>query len=144
MPIAEDPDARSAEEPENDPFEGLVLDEDFVRAAPVKEQSGRARMLAARWQREAPAVTPPHGHPAPPAPEAGRMRRLRGRVGQRWQTVLIVLCVIGMAALGLRLGDSGKPAPAPSPAPTQVVTTPSSPADGTASPSPSPSAPKLI
>ncbi|MFJ8040708.1 hypothetical protein ACIRBX_09425 [Kitasatospora sp. NPDC096147] len=51
MPIAEDPDQR----PSDDPFEGLVLDEEFVRSAGAKEQAGRTRMLAARWK-----DNPPH------------------------------------------------------------------------------------
>ncbi|MGW6916729.1 SCO2583/SCO2584 N-terminal domain-containing protein [Kitasatospora sp. NPDC054939] len=57
MPTAEDPHPRPAEGPEpdgKDPFEGLVLDEDFVRGAEVREQSGRTRMLAARWKHTPP------------------------------------------------------------------------------------------
>ncbi|OIK26534.1 hypothetical protein [Streptomyces malaysiense] len=41
-----------------DAFEGLVLDEDFVRAAEASEPSARARMLAARWRAEAPQPQP--------------------------------------------------------------------------------------
>ncbi|MER7580034.1 hypothetical protein [Kitasatospora sp. NPDC097691] len=59
MPIAEDPEPRSARGDEpggsdpsgtgaRDPFADLVLDEEFVRSAAVTEQSGRTRMLAAR------------------------------------------------------------------------------------------------
>lgn len=59
MPIAEDPEPRPSEEPKDgtdgkDPFADLVLDEEFVRAAAVKEQTGRTRMLAARWQHTPP------------------------------------------------------------------------------------------
>jgi hypothetical protein len=36
----------------------VVLDEDFVRGATVREPSGRARMLAARWRREPPEPEP--------------------------------------------------------------------------------------
>ncbi|MFD0348017.1 hypothetical protein ACFQ0M_22310 [Kitasatospora aburaviensis] len=61
MPIAEDPEPRPAEgrDPDGadpsgtggkDPFADLVLDEEFVRGATVKEQAGRTRMLAARWK----------------------------------------------------------------------------------------------
>ncbi|WP_256641555.1 SGM_3592 family protein [Streptomyces murinus] len=45
-------------EPTGDAFEGLVLDEDFVRAADTSEPSARARMLAARWRTEAPEPQP--------------------------------------------------------------------------------------
>ncbi|MER5640816.1 hypothetical protein ABT095_28180 [Kitasatospora sp. NPDC002227] len=135
MPIADDPDAR----PEPDPFDGLVLDEDFVRAATVKEQSGRARMLAAKWKREPPEPVPPHGHPAPQPP--GPSRRLGDRLGRHWKTVLIVLAVCAMAVLGLQLGGTAKPAPTP--APSTVVTTPSAPADGPATPTAT-AVPKLI
>ncbi|RRQ87205.1 SGM_3592 family protein [Streptomyces griseofuscus] len=45
-------------EPAEDAFEGLVLDEDFVRAADTSEPSARARMLAARWRTKAPEPQP--------------------------------------------------------------------------------------
>ncbi|MCG6497252.1 hypothetical protein [Kitasatospora sp. A2-31] len=65
MPIAEDPEPRPTEgrDPDGadpsgtggkDPFADLVLDEEFVRGATVKEQAGRTRMLAARWKHTAP------------------------------------------------------------------------------------------
>jgi hypothetical protein len=57
VPIAEDPDPRHSEELEPtaaDPFEGLVLDEKFVRGAEVKEPAARTRMLSARWRVEPP------------------------------------------------------------------------------------------
>lgn len=41
-----------------DDFDGLVLDEAFVRAAGTAEPSARARMLAARWRRENPEPQP--------------------------------------------------------------------------------------
>lgn len=44
MPRAEDPAC-------DDPFSGLVLDEEFVRQATVREPSGRRRIRAARWRR---------------------------------------------------------------------------------------------
>lgn len=37
-----------------DPFEGLVLDEDFVKGAEKSEGSARARMLAAKWRENPP------------------------------------------------------------------------------------------
>lgn len=65
MPTAEDPQPRPAEGREpggsdpsgaggKDPFADLVLDEEFVKGAAVTEQSGRTRMLAARWKHTPP------------------------------------------------------------------------------------------
>ncbi|MFD0275963.1 hypothetical protein ACFVHB_18930 [Kitasatospora sp. NPDC127111] len=65
MPIAEDPEPRPSEgrDPDGadpsgagskDPFADLVLDEEFVKGATVKEQAGRTRMLAARWKHTPP------------------------------------------------------------------------------------------
>ncbi|WP_395576129.1 hypothetical protein [Streptomyces sp. BK79] len=39
-------------------WEGIVLDEDFVRDAGTAEPSARARMLAARWRCEKPEPQP--------------------------------------------------------------------------------------
>jgi anti-sigma factor RsiW len=53
-------DARAAEGHASeaaDPFEGLVLDEDFIRGATHTEGSARARMLAEKWRREPPRNT---------------------------------------------------------------------------------------
>jgi hypothetical protein len=47
----------SEREKEDDPFEGLVLDDDFVRGAEKAEGSARARMLAARWRENPPEQT---------------------------------------------------------------------------------------
>ncbi|MDI2127407.1 hypothetical protein [Yinghuangia seranimata] len=41
----------------DDPFEGLVLDEDFIKGAGKSEGSARARMLAARWRETPPENT---------------------------------------------------------------------------------------
>lgn len=40
-----------------DPFEGLVLDEEFIKGAKETEPSARARMLAERWKHEPPENT---------------------------------------------------------------------------------------
>lgn len=55
-----------------DPFEGLVLDEEFVRSATVSEPSARARMLAERWRHE------------PPVDPGGRRWSRHGGSGGRW------------------------------------------------------------
>ncbi|MCF2530685.1 SCO2583/SCO2584 N-terminal domain-containing protein [Yinghuangia soli] len=53
-----DPRAAEGHAPEGaDPFEGLVLDEDFIRGATHTEGSARARMLAEKWRREPPRNT---------------------------------------------------------------------------------------
>ncbi|QKW17661.1 hypothetical protein HUT16_34480 [Kitasatospora sp. NA04385] len=77
MPDRRQPDA--VEPP--DPFEGLVLDEDFVRSATVSEPSARARMLAERWRRE-PPVDPGGRRWAMDGPAASRRSR-RGDSAER-------------------------------------------------------------
>ncbi|MFD7732663.1 hypothetical protein ACFV6F_20025 [Kitasatospora phosalacinea] len=101
----------------DDPFEGLVLDEEFVRSATNKEASGRARMLAERWKRN----PPPENEPWRPTTEVrpvtairrGRWRRRARPVGRypkaRWRPgvgsalallLVPVLVLVGLAALG--------------------------------------------
>ncbi|WP_344459417.1 hypothetical protein [Kitasatospora kazusensis] len=118
MPTAEDPE-RPADGPPDDPFEGLVLDEDFVRAATVKEKSARARMLTAQRRREPPAL-----------------RRAGAGPGRSLQTLLIVLCVGGLSLLGLGIGPGGQ-----SPAPRPVRSGPAGTDGPPASPSTTPSGP---
>jgi len=43
---------------EDEVWDDLVLDEDFVRSAETSEPSARARMLAARWRTEKPEPQP--------------------------------------------------------------------------------------
>ncbi|RKE23253.1 hypothetical protein [Streptomyces sp. TLI_171] len=96
-----------------DPFEGLVLDEQFVRSATLSEPSARARMLAERWRREPPVD--PGGRrwsaDGPARRPEGRLGRLRPRLGrfgslsrgERWTAVLgllIVLLVVGGVLFG--------------------------------------------
>lgn len=52
QPVAANPAAPA------DEFDQVVLDEEFVRGATVKEASARTRMLEARWRDE-----PPHAQP---------------------------------------------------------------------------------
>ncbi|GAA2129439.1 hypothetical protein GCM10009760_00660 [Kitasatospora kazusensis] len=140
MPIAEDPE-RPSDGPQDDPFAGLVLDEEFVKGATVKEQSGRARMLAAKWQREPPEPVPHRHDPVKPVNLATRrrrrsLRRLGARLGRGWQTVLIVACVIGLALLGLQMGGKAQAPQRPvvlQPPETAAPTAPPSAAPGTAS-----------
>ncbi|MFF8989596.1 hypothetical protein ACF09H_06485 [Streptomyces sp. NPDC014983] len=68
--------------PAGDVFEGLVLDEDFVRAAEASEPSARARMLAARWRAEAPEPRPWRSD-EPPAGWFFSKARRRGRRRRR-------------------------------------------------------------
>ncbi|MEZ0068804.1 hypothetical protein ABIA32_004845 [Streptacidiphilus sp. MAP12-20] len=83
--------AKIDDQPE-DPFEKLVLDEDFVRAAEHKEQSARARMLSARWKR-----TPPKDTGWRPPVTPPKRRRLRGR----WQAPVFVVLAVGLVLASL-------------------------------------------
>ncbi|MGW2252236.1 SCO2583/SCO2584 N-terminal domain-containing protein [Kitasatospora sp. NPDC001660] len=153
MPIAEDPEPRPSEGGEpggsapsgaggKDPFADLVLDDEFVRSATVKEQSGRTRMLTARWK-HTPPVDPGgrrsvNDGPAAPKRRFGRRPKLqvvdpwgnprppKRRGGLEWRTPLFVLLtiVVLLAALnidGLRNwyhgDDSGTARPVPTVAP---------------------------
>ncbi|MFB7654146.1 MULTISPECIES: hypothetical protein [unclassified Streptomyces] len=63
----------------DDAWDGLVLDEEFVREAGTFEPSARSRMLAARWRREKPEPQPWRSD-EPPAGwffSKGRRRRWR-------------------------------------------------------------------
>ncbi|WP_035847865.1 SCO2583/SCO2584 N-terminal domain-containing protein [Kitasatospora azatica] len=108
MPIAEDPEPRpSGEEP--DPFADLVLDEEFVRSASVKEPSSRARMLAAKWQREPPTDTefrPPteirrrrFGRRAKRVDPWGNKRKRT----RNWQAPVFVLLTVAVVAAALNV-----------------------------------------
>ncbi|MFG2820443.1 hypothetical protein ACGFX4_13535 [Kitasatospora sp. NPDC048365] len=103
MPIADDPDPRpdGRPEPDGDPFDGLVLDESFVRGAAVQEPSARTRMLTARWRVE-PPVDPGGRRWSPtdvrPAADLGRRRRARP-----WQVVLAAV-VVAVTALTVLAG----------------------------------------
>lgn len=53
-----EPEATDGQQPAGaDPFEGLVLDEEFIKGAQKSEPSARARMLAERWKHEPPENT---------------------------------------------------------------------------------------
>ncbi|GHJ40184.1 hypothetical protein [Streptomyces sp. TS71-3] len=41
-----------------EPWDEVSLDDDFIRLAPRREPSARARMLAARWRNSAPEPQP--------------------------------------------------------------------------------------
>lgn len=110
VPIAEDPEPRPhGEEP--DPFANLVLDEEFIKGAAVKEQSGRTRMLAARWKKEPPQPAEPW---RPPTAEIRRSRFGRKakrvdpwgnkrRTKRNWQTPIFVLLTIAVVAAALNV-----------------------------------------
>ncbi|MFE0461048.1 hypothetical protein ACFW1A_17550 [Kitasatospora sp. NPDC058965] len=111
MPIAEDPDPRPSEQ-QPDPFDGLVLDEEFIQGASVKEQSGRARMLAARWKRQPPepeqAWRPPteirrrwYQRKAHRVDPWGNPVKRRGR--GNWPTALFVVLTVAVVAAALNV-----------------------------------------
>ncbi|MET7612139.1 hypothetical protein ABZ847_15705 [Streptomyces bauhiniae] len=60
-----------------DPWDGVELDEDFVRAAETSEPSARARMLAARWRAEGPEPQPWRADKPPAGWFFSRSRRRR-------------------------------------------------------------------
>ncbi|MCC9311215.1 hypothetical protein LN042_29855 [Kitasatospora sp. RB6PN24] len=110
MPITEDPGPRPGGD-EPDPFADLVLDEEFIKAASVKEPSGRARMLAARWRKEPPA---PAEAWRPPTAEIRRSRfgrrakRVdpwggRRRTRRNWQTPVFVVAAVAVVMAGLNV-----------------------------------------
>ncbi len=118
VPTKEEPGPGSGEPGRpDDPFEGLVLDEEFVRTATNKEASGRARMLTERWKKD----PPPENGPWRPTTEVrpvteirrsrwrrrarpvARYPRARWRPGLGSALVLLlvpVLVLVGLASLG--------------------------------------------
>ncbi|MCU7820499.1 hypothetical protein [Kitasatospora sp. DSM 101779] len=105
MPIADDPQPRPSEEPEPgapDPFDGLVLDERFVRAATVKEPAARTRELSAKWRVE-PPVDPGGRRWSPASPGAVRRPRGRGRV----LSVALAVLATAVAATAVTLWPNG-------------------------------------
>ena len=85
---SENPEQRSRPD-QADPFEGLVLDERFVRGAQEKEPSARARMLASKWKQNPPTDT---GFRSAPTPQ-----RRPGR-WKRWAVVAAVVAVVLLLA----------------------------------------------
>ncbi|MFI5532166.1 hypothetical protein ACIA8O_26900 [Kitasatospora sp. NPDC051853] len=118
MPTAEDPEPRHPGPrhpdlpcsdphcPEHDasgpaPFDGVRLDEDFVRGASAQEGSARARMLAARWREEAP-VDPGGRRWSPSDPLSARASRWLDRRGR---LALAVLCGLLVTAGAVQYAD---------------------------------------
>ncbi|MFF0789855.1 hypothetical protein [Streptomyces spiralis] len=62
-----------------DGWDDVVLDADFIRAAESTEPSARARMLAARWRREAPERQPWRSDEPPAGWFFSKVRRRRWR-----------------------------------------------------------------
>ncbi|MEU6481265.1 hypothetical protein ABZ858_31230 [Streptomyces sp. NPDC047017] len=62
-----------------DGWDGIVLDDDFVRAAEAAEPSARARMLAARRRHEQPAPQPWRSDEPPAGWFFSKTRRRRWR-----------------------------------------------------------------
>lgn len=60
-------------------WDGTVLDEDFIRSAETAEPSARARMLAARWRRQAPDPQPWRSDEPPAGWFFSKARRRRWR-----------------------------------------------------------------
>ncbi|BAJ29191.1 MULTISPECIES: hypothetical protein [Kitasatospora] len=116
MPTTDEPGpGSSGPGRDDDPFEGLVLDDEFVRSATNKEASGRARMLTERWKKD----PPPENEPWRPATvvrlddRRSRWHRRRQRrsirprrpfrpgLGSALALLLVpVLVLVGLASLG--------------------------------------------
>ncbi|MDX3243715.1 hypothetical protein [Streptomyces sp. ME18-1-4] len=64
---------------EGEVWDGLVLDEGFIRAAETSEPSARARMLAARWRAEEPEPQPWRSDEPPAGWFFSKARRRRWR-----------------------------------------------------------------
>jgi hypothetical protein len=62
-----------------EPWDDLVLDEDFIRSAETAEPSARARMLAARWREGGPDPQPWRSDEPPAGWFFSRARRRRWR-----------------------------------------------------------------
>ncbi|GAA3123470.1 SGM_3592 family protein [Streptomyces echinatus] len=62
-----------------DEWDGVVLDEAFIRSAGACEPSARARMLAARWRAEEPQPEPWRSDEPPAGWFFSRARRRRWR-----------------------------------------------------------------
>ncbi|MER5716640.1 hypothetical protein [Streptomyces sp. NPDC002132] len=60
-------------------WDGLVLDDEFIRAAERSEPSARARMLAARWRAEQPEPQPWRSDEPPAGWFFSKARRWRWR-----------------------------------------------------------------
>ncbi|MGW2253224.1 SCO2583/SCO2584 N-terminal domain-containing protein [Kitasatospora sp. NPDC001660] len=113
MPTAEEPQQPPSREPEPmapggatpDPFEGLVLDERFIRDAAVKEPTARTRMLAAQW-REEPPVDPGGRRWAPgAASDAARSRWTRP--GRRRTALIAVTAFAALLAVAVGTDPAG-------------------------------------
>ncbi|MBD0690523.1 hypothetical protein [Streptomyces sp. CBMA123] len=130
MPIVEDPEPRPSEGREpggsdpsgaggKDPFADLVLDEEFIRSASVKEQSGRTRMLSARWK-HTPPVDPGGRRSVNDGPAAakrrfgrkpklqavdpwGNPRPAKRRRGFEWRTPLFIALTVALLLAALNI-----------------------------------------
>lgn len=112
---AEEPSQPPSHEPEPiapgratpDPFEGLVVDERFIKDAAVKEPTARTRMLTAQWRQD------PGGRRWAPGATPGTARSRWTRPGRR-RTALIaasafaalLAVAVGVDPAGLLNGDS--------------------------------------
>ncbi|MFE0473523.1 hypothetical protein ACFW2V_18135 [Streptomyces sp. NPDC058947] len=65
--------------PGDDTWGELVLDDDFIRSAETSEPSARARLLSARWRREAPEPQPWRSDEPPAGWFFSKSRRRRWR-----------------------------------------------------------------
>nr|WP_134003468.1 hypothetical protein [Streptomyces sp. 846.5] len=95
MPTPEDP--QDAAPDVADPFEGLVLDADFIKGAQHQEGSARARMLADKWKKHPPTDTAFRSAPTP-------RRRRRLKLAGNWQLPLFVVLAVALVLVGMNSG----------------------------------------
>lgn len=92
-----------------DPFEGLVLDEDFVKGAEKSEGSARARMLAAKWRENPPervGFREAADNPPPSRFRRTRQRDAWGRPARRDRTSLKIAVWFVLLALLLLIASN--------------------------------------
>ncbi|MFJ8045436.1 hypothetical protein ACIRBX_33510 [Kitasatospora sp. NPDC096147] len=109
MPTSDDHTPRRPDD--SDPFDGLVLDEDFVKGATSQEGSARSRRLAAEWQDRAP-VDPGGRTWSPADPVSAKASRWLDRHGR---LALTVLCCCGIVLSAVAYFVSARRLPAPAP-----------------------------
>jgi hypothetical protein len=101
--IGEGP-AQEPEDRDDDQRWNVVLDEEFVRSAAVKEPGARARQLAARWSDQPPPAAPwreaadtPRARLSPTA--SARGRGARGARARRVARDLLIAAAVGAAVV---------------------------------------------
>ncbi|MDH6141901.1 hypothetical protein P3T35_003922 [Kitasatospora sp. GP30] len=105
VPIADDPQPHSSDDPGQaapDPFDGLELDESFLRSATANEPTARTRMLSARWRLKPPVD--PGGRRWSPEPAPTISRGPRSKV----RSIVPVVLAVGITLVAITIGPGSK------------------------------------